>query len=185
MGAQSTNAACVISMTLYVGNLPDAVDDKIIQGMLEVCGPIKKWNRPVDTNDVRRRFGFVTYEKGVGAMRCFRAINGFEIGGKTLVVKAGSRETASLISIDKTETEELKPRTDAEATPPTEQVVASAAPTTAAGLAAAAAAVPAAVPRELNKLDIETKQRIEAFLASSRDDANRSARRRRDASVFH
>jgi hypothetical protein len=172
VGAQSSNPACVISMTVYVGNLPDDVDDKIIQGMLEICGKFKKWNRPVDTNNVRRRFGFVTFEKGVGAMRCFRVLNGFEIGGKVLVVKAGTRETASLISITKTEEEELSIITrnsDAASRGVVEQVVASAAATTSSATTAAT------VPMELNSLDLEVKDRIVAFLEQSKDDANRNA----------
>lgn len=175
MSSAVTNAACIISMTLYVGHLPPSIDDSVIQNVLELCGKYKKWNRPIDTNDVQRRFGFVTFDKGVGAMRCFRVLNGFEIGGSKLVVKAGVRETNALISIDKTETEQLSPPSQ-QLDVAKVQVVASAAPTTAAGLAATAAAAEAAtVPMQLNSLDEEVKSSIENYLKNSTDSANQSA----------
>jgi hypothetical protein len=111
------NRNVVLPLTVYIGNISPEVDDAVLQKILECCGKVNKWNRPVDTNKKLRGFGFCTFDQGVSALRCFRVLNGLELGGQPLKVNAGSREVLSLLSIEETEAQS-RPKPSGDDSPP-------------------------------------------------------------------
>ena len=88
------------TLTLYVDNLPDTLDDSTFNRILDCCGRVQKWVRIVDPKSGKPKpFGFVTYEYGASAIRCKSILSNLPILGNDLMIKAGSKDTAALEAI--------------------------------------------------------------------------------------
>lgn len=94
--------SATLPLTLYIGKIPLGLEDNFIVRVLQECGVIQKWNRPQDAQKAYKAFGFVTFEQGKCALRCFNVCNGLTIlegSGESLQVKAGTKETTILEAI--------------------------------------------------------------------------------------
>jgi hypothetical protein len=73
--------------------------------MLEACGKVQKWSRPVDANQKPKQFGFCTFEFGRCALRCKNVLSAFDLSDycsdstEPLQIKAGTKEQAALDSM--------------------------------------------------------------------------------------
>ncbi len=159
MGLPEVNMPSILPCIIYVGKLPLDVDDKILQTVFNFCGKVTKWNRPLDRKKNLRGFAYCTFEHGINALRCYRVLNGYEIGGSRIQIKAGSKQIAQLQSTEKHENNDLAK----------------------SGIATAPTVIRAAasnnndlslslVSSELNHLDLAVKQSIETFLNTSLND---------------
>lgn len=79
---------------LYVGNLPHAVDDEELKTIFEAHGEVSKANVIVDRDTKRSRgFGFVEMSDSAEADAAIEAMNGAEVGGRTLTVNEARPQT--------------------------------------------------------------------------------------------
>lgn len=103
-------------MTLCVAGVPPYMTDEDCRQLLQCCGPVQRWLRPVDplTEEVKS-FGLCTFREGQAALRCKNVLHGWELPPPTssssssrpsspphsykLVVRGGSKEEALLVSI--------------------------------------------------------------------------------------
>lgn len=76
--------------TLYVGKIPDSLDDKTLRQVLEACGQIMSWKRPTDPMSGRpKAFGLCEFRSGAHALRAMRVIGPLVLrDGTTLLVRA-------------------------------------------------------------------------------------------------
>lgn len=95
-------------LTLYIGKIPAALPDDLLQRVLECCGKVQKWSRPADATHALKPFGFCTFEHGISALRCRSVVAKLDLspvcpspdGEPVLLqVKAGTKETAALDSL--------------------------------------------------------------------------------------
>jgi RNA recognition motif-containing protein len=101
------NPAAVQPLTLYIGGIPGDLSNDAILEILNACGTVQKWNRPLTVQKNFRNFGFCTFAQGSSALRCYRVLNGFILNGSQLQVKAGSKEIAALLTIEKSENSQM------------------------------------------------------------------------------
>ena len=73
-------------MKIYVGNLPWSIDDDALSELFEPYGDVSSANVVTDRDTGRSRgFGFVEMDDD-GANKAMEALNGAEMGGRTLRV---------------------------------------------------------------------------------------------------
>ena len=101
--ALSSNPHASIPLTLYIGKIPRTLEDETLKKILEACGKINKWMRGIDNINALRNFGFVTYDSGLGALRCYSILGGLDFNGSNVILKAGSKELVALGSLIETE----------------------------------------------------------------------------------
>ncbi|KAJ1981152.1 hypothetical protein H4R34_002188 [Dimargaris verticillata] len=70
------------STTLYIGSIPDGIEDQWIQRLLEACGSIKSWKRMVGANGAPKAFGFCEYTEPDGTVRALHILGGQASGGE-------------------------------------------------------------------------------------------------------
>eukprot|EP01038_Epipyxis_sp_PR26KG_P008587 gene8587-11602_t len=68
-------------LTLYIGNLPLDIEEVKLSQLLEACGKVTKWVRPIDplNSSLPKSFGFVTYAQGICALRCYNIFNNISV----------------------------------------------------------------------------------------------------------
>lgn len=72
---------------LYVGNLPYTATDSDLQRLFEEHGAVQSAQVVVDRDTGRSKgFGFVEMETGEGAQSAISALNGQDLGGRSLTV---------------------------------------------------------------------------------------------------
>lgn len=72
---------------LYVGNLPYTATDSDLQRMFEAHGAVQSAQVVVDRDTGRSKgFGFVEMETGEAAQAAISALNGQDMGGRSLTV---------------------------------------------------------------------------------------------------
>lgn len=78
--------------TLYVGKIPEWLDDGTVRRMLDACGHVVSWKRPSDPENGRpKAFGLCEYRSGAHALRALRVLGPFALrDGATLLVRARS-----------------------------------------------------------------------------------------------
>lgn len=60
--------------TLYVGKIPDGVDDPLIVRLLECCGRVTKWKRTSGLNGKPKGFGFVDFHTADAVLRAMKLL---------------------------------------------------------------------------------------------------------------
>ncbi len=76
-------------MELYVGNLPWSVDDARLSGLFSTHGTVERAKVVTDRDTGRSRgFGFVTMTDDAAANAAIEAMNGTDIEGRTMTVRA-------------------------------------------------------------------------------------------------
>ncbi|MHC4860426.1 MAG: RNA recognition motif domain-containing protein [Planctomycetota bacterium] len=76
-----------MSKKLYVGNLPFSSTDEELRELFETHGAIASVNVITDRETGRSRgFGFVEFEDGSGADAAIQALDGKDLGGRTIRV---------------------------------------------------------------------------------------------------
>ena len=74
-------------MKIYVGNLPYSMDDASLQQLFETHGQVESAKVVTDRDTGRSRgFGFVEMPDDEQARKAIEAVNGSEVGGRTLTV---------------------------------------------------------------------------------------------------
>ncbi len=74
-------------MDIYVGNLPYSVDDDELRQAFEAYGQVSRSKVVMDRMTGRSRgFGFITIDDDQDAQKAIEAMNGSEMGGRTLTV---------------------------------------------------------------------------------------------------
>ena len=72
---------------LYVGNLPYSVSDSDLEAMFAPHGSVKSAQVIMDRDTGRSKgFGFVEFENDSEAKAAMEALNGSEVGGRSLTV---------------------------------------------------------------------------------------------------
>lgn len=72
---------------LYVGNLPYSITEEELRDLFATHGPIESVNIITDRETGRARgFAFVEFEEQTGADAAVQALNGSELGGRSLRV---------------------------------------------------------------------------------------------------
>jgi len=72
---------------LYVGNLPHSTTESELRGLFEAHGPVEKVTLVTDRDTGRSRgFGFVEMTNAAEADKATAALNGSDLGGRTLTV---------------------------------------------------------------------------------------------------
>ncbi|GHJ85627.1 hypothetical protein NliqN6_2029 [Naganishia liquefaciens] len=108
----------VKTTAVYIGGIPDGINDSILTGIIQACGPLHKLNRVTNASGKQAGFGFAEFEDPEVVLRCLKCLHGTELPDitprgrqeglkKTLVVKADEKTRAFL-----DEFEELNIRTD-------------------------------------------------------------------------
>lgn len=89
------NMTAGLPIILFIGNLPEDMDDDKFTRILECCGRVYKWVRPCDPVTLSvKNFGFVTFTQAVGGLRCLTLMNNFLLDaseGIIICVKAATR----------------------------------------------------------------------------------------------
>lgn len=76
-----------MSKKLYVGGLPYAFTDKELQELFSQTGTVDSANIVIDKFSGRSRgFGFVEMSTEEEAQKAIQALNGMEVGGRTITV---------------------------------------------------------------------------------------------------
>lgn len=72
---------------LYVGNLPHNTTEAELRNLFEVHGPVEKVTLVTDRDTGRSRgFGFVEMTNASEADKAIAALNGTDLGGRTLTI---------------------------------------------------------------------------------------------------
>ena len=72
---------------LYVGNLPHSTTEAELRNLFEVHGPVEKITLVTDRDTGRSRgFGFVEMANASEADKAIAALNGTDLGGRTLTI---------------------------------------------------------------------------------------------------
>lgn len=72
---------------LYVGNLPHSTTEAELRNLFEAHGPVEKITLVTDRDTGRSRgFGFVEMTNAGEADKAIAALNGSELGGRTLTI---------------------------------------------------------------------------------------------------
>ena len=65
-------------MTIYIGNIPAGYNNAVyslkLKSILMLFGSVSKWNHPVDASGAYKTFGFVTFERGISAWKCYKIL---------------------------------------------------------------------------------------------------------------
>jgi hypothetical protein len=88
VSGQST-ASVEKSLTVFVGKIPDDVEDDFIRLILQKCGTVIRWKRAVD-GGVVKSFGYCDFAMVEDVERALRLLNKFQLGDKQLVVRGHS-----------------------------------------------------------------------------------------------
>jgi len=72
---------------LYVGNLPHSITETELRNLFEAHGAVDKVSLVTDRDTGRARgFGFVEMTDAAAADKAIAALNGTEVGGRTLTI---------------------------------------------------------------------------------------------------
>ncbi|KAJ1481364.1 hypothetical protein T484DRAFT_1625826 [Baffinella frigidus] len=84
--------------SLYVGKIPEGLEDESVKALLDNCGTVVSWKRVMDAETKKPKgFGFCEYEKAEHVMRSLRILNGLKIGpAAELLLKVDSKTQAYL-----------------------------------------------------------------------------------------
>lgn len=79
---------------LYVGNLPHSTSESELRNLFEAHGPVEKVTVVTDRETGRSRgFAFVEMVDSEGAEKAISALNGSELGGRTLTINEARPKT--------------------------------------------------------------------------------------------
>ena len=96
--------------TLYVGKIPEGLDDATMSEVLSTCGAVSKWKRSVDpTSGKPKGFGFCDYSTGEGVLRALRLLKHFRPRGDAaeLLLKVDQKTEEFLASYEPARTAAL------------------------------------------------------------------------------
>lgn len=104
----SKNHATNIPVTLIITNIPSYMNDDLLKRLLECCGKIKVYRRTSNNRDALQPYSFVTFDTGLGALRCYRNFDQVNFGLNDtsphyMSIKLGSKEESILNSLSKDE----------------------------------------------------------------------------------
>lgn len=104
----SKNHATNIPVTVIIMDIPSYINDDLLKRILECCGKIKVYRRTSNNRDILRPYCFVTFDTGLGALRCYRNLHKINFGlhntpSHYMSVKVGSKEESVLTSLSKDE----------------------------------------------------------------------------------
>jgi hypothetical protein len=83
-------------VTLFVGNLSDTLNDRVILELLNLCGVVLKWDRVRGPSMKLQAFGYCSYVNPEHALRTLRILNNYELGGKQIRITADEKSRAML-----------------------------------------------------------------------------------------
>lgn len=102
------------STSVYVGKIPNSVEDSIIQTLLEACGEVKSWKRAEDPETQQPKgFGFCEFEDAEGVLRAIRLLNNLPIDSQKLLVRSNTA-TAKYIEAYQQDLSRIPPPIDQE-----------------------------------------------------------------------
>jgi RNA recognition motif-containing protein len=79
---------------LYVGNLPHSTTEAELRNIFEAHGPVEKITLVTDRDTGRSRgFGFVEMTNASEADQAIAALNGTDLGGRTLTINEAKPKT--------------------------------------------------------------------------------------------
>jgi RNA recognition motif-containing protein len=79
---------------LYVGNLPHSTTESELRSLFEAHGPVEKVTLVTDRDTGRSRgFGFVEMTNAPEADKAIAALNGSDLGGRTLTINEAKPKT--------------------------------------------------------------------------------------------
>jgi RNA recognition motif-containing protein len=79
---------------LYVGNLPHSTTESELRNVFEVHGPVEKITMVTDRDTGRSRgFAFVEMASATEADKAVAALNGTDLGGRTLTINEAKPKT--------------------------------------------------------------------------------------------
>jgi len=79
---------------LYVGNLPHSTTEAELRNLFEAHGPVEKITLVTDRDTGRSRgFGFVEMTNATEADKAIAALNGTDLGGRTLTINEAKPKT--------------------------------------------------------------------------------------------
>ena len=91
---------------LYVGGLPYSVTEGQLQEIFAAHGTVESAKVIADKfTGQSRGFGFVEMSSGGEAQKAIQALNGTELGGRTLTVNEASRWKGAMVAVVIEETE--------------------------------------------------------------------------------
>lgn len=81
------------SCTLYVGKIPEGVDDALMTALLECCGKVIKWKRSSDPASGKPKgFGFADYQFSHELLRAMRLLPTIaKLGDVPLLLKVDAK----------------------------------------------------------------------------------------------
>src|ERR1700739_2353792 len=80
--------------SLYVGNLPQSTTEAELRTIVEAHGPVEKITLMTDRDTGRSRgFGFVEMTNAEEADKAIAALNGSDLGGRTLTINEAKPKT--------------------------------------------------------------------------------------------
>ena len=83
--------------TAFVGNIPDGINDELLEQLLGACGTVLSWKRVKDAANMPKSFGFCDFFDCDGLMRALRLLDGVAlISGRKLIVKVDDQTKAFL-----------------------------------------------------------------------------------------
>lgn len=74
------------SNVAYLGNIPDGVNDELIESLLIACGNLEGWRRMLDPNSAPKSFGFATFLDTDSICRALWILNNLPILGPKLLI---------------------------------------------------------------------------------------------------
>lgn len=93
----------LIPSTIYVGRIPDDVEDSFILNLLTACGPVTQWKRLADPDTGKlKSFGFCEYDNPLSALRALRLLANVEIDGAHLLLNVDSKTQEALSTFEAT-----------------------------------------------------------------------------------
>jgi RNA-binding protein 25 len=78
-------------VTVFVGKISEKVPDSLLRQMLSKCGFINVWKRVDGADGKLQTFGFCEFADPESATTAIRVLNGFDLCGKSLNVKADAK----------------------------------------------------------------------------------------------
>ncbi|KAH3764640.1 RNA-binding protein 25 [Pelomyxa schiedti] len=84
-------------ITVYVGKIAQNLEDDFMRTLLEHCGAVRTWRRVVDPLSGQMKcFGFCEFGHASGAVIALKLLNGLEVSGSNLLLKADEKNRALL-----------------------------------------------------------------------------------------
>jgi RNA recognition motif-containing protein len=75
------------STKVFIGKIPPALSDYLIEKILLELGAVLSWKRALDSSGNPKGFGFAEFVEVEGMLRCIRLLNGYKVLEEKLLVR--------------------------------------------------------------------------------------------------